>query len=595
MVAQDGSPDVPGQGASSSRSAESDDTKRHDRRSRARTLIVVVSAALLLRIVHVCDTADMPLVRHLIGDAAGYYIWARGIAAGAWWGTETFYQAPLYPYVLAVCFRLVGDSVWIVRVVQALGGALGVGCLYCGTSRLFGRVAGVVAGIMLAAYAPAIFSDGIVQKTSLGCLLLCGLLALMAWGAKLRLAWGKALLGVIAGLLVLTRENALVWLPILAVWIWLAGGTLAWSRRLVYVALYAMGVVLVLGPVAVRNRAVGGEWSISTFQAGANFYIGNHRGADGRYQALVRGHETPAFERADATILAERDRGHKLTAGEVSRYWTARAMHDIQADPAWWLGLMARKMLMVWNHYEVSDAESQHVYERSSMVLRVLASVWHFGILCPIAAAGIVCTRHQWRRLWVYYALIVSMAVAVALFYVMGRYRFPVVPLLIPFAAIGCVSMWHHLQAREWRRLTTPVVVALAVGVVANWPVHDETRLNALAVMNVGVALAEEGDLAGATEQFQEAVEDYPGSAEANNNLAQALALQGDYAAAIPHYQAALRAEPDLMGVDYNLAVALEERRRVDEARRHYERALGLDPTDVDARAAVARLRQRDP
>jgi tetratricopeptide (TPR) repeat protein len=496
----------------------------------------------------------------------------------------------LYPYVLAVCFRLVGDSVWIVRVVQAVAGALGVGCLYYGTSRLAGRAAGVVAGIMLAAYAPAIFFDGIVQKTSLGCLLLCSLLAAMACGTNVGVVSGRVMVGVIAGLLVLTRENALVWLPILAVWIGLAGGRLGWTRRLAYVALYAMGVMLVLGPVAVRNRAVGGEWSISTFQAGPNFYIGNHRGADGRYQPLVRGHETPAFERVDATILAEQDRGGELTAGEVSRYWIARAMQDIRADPAWWLGLMGRKMLMVWNHYEVSDAESQYVYERYSLVLRVLASVWHFGVLCPIAAAGIVCTRHQWRRLWVYYALIVSMAAAVALFYVMGRYRFPLVPLLIPFAAIGCVSMWHHVEAYEWRRLTAPVAVALAVGIVVNWPVHEETRLNALAVMNVGVALAEEGDLTGATEQFQQAVEGLPESAEANNNLAQALALQNDYEAAIPHYQAALRAEPDLLGVDYNLAFALERTGRVDEALRHYERALGLDPTDVDARAAIARL-----
>ena len=59
-------------------------------------------------------------------------------------------------------------------------------------------------------------------------------------------------------------------------------------------------------PVGVRNVVVADEWSLSTFQAGPNFYIGNSEDADGRYHPLVRGHETPAFERRDATELAER-------------------------------------------------------------------------------------------------------------------------------------------------------------------------------------------------------------------------------------------------------------------------------------------------
>ena len=45
---------------------------------------------------------------------------------------------------------------------------------------------------------------------------------------------------------------------------------------------------LVLAPVALRNRAAGGELVLTTSQAGANFYIGNHPGADGRYQPLRR-------------------------------------------------------------------------------------------------------------------------------------------------------------------------------------------------------------------------------------------------------------------------------------------------------------------
>lgn len=554
-------------------------------------LTLLFICGLTLRIGNVAETRDMPFVRHLVGDAAGYYAWATRLAQGSWLGADTFYQAPLYPYVIAVVVALFGPHVWVIRSVQALAGVFATLCLYYGTSRTFGRRAGIVASLMLACYAPAIFFDGIIQKTSLGCLLLCGLLALMAPGNGRESRWKLVWIGAVLGLIVLTRENALVWVPFLGLWVWFRGEKAVSRVRVGSLVTYLCGFMLVVGPVALRNRLAGGEWSISTFQAGPNFYIGNHQGADGRYQPLVRGHETPAFERADATTLAEREMGRKLSAREVSRYWMSRAMNDIRADPQWWLGLMGRKMLMVLNRYEVSDAESLYVYKDYSTILRLLSPVWHFGVLCPLAAAGIVCTWHDRRRLWVYYALIISMACAVTLFYVMARYRFPLVPLLIPFAAVGCLKMWDYARSAKWRYCAIPGVVAIAVAIVVNWPVHDEERLNALAIMNVGVALAEEGDLPSATDQFRRAVDDYPASAEANNNLAQALAVAGDHAAAIPYYKAAQRADLELLGVDYNLGVALERVGRLDDALNHYDRSVELDPNDEEARAAAARLR----
>jgi len=343
----------------------------------------------------------------------------------------------------------------------------------------------------------------------------------------------------------------------------------------------------------LRNLAVSGEWSVSTFQAGPNFYIGNHRGADGRYQPLVRGHETPEFERDDATVLAQSATGRTLSARAVSWYWMGRAFDDIRGDPSGWVRLMGRKMLMVWNRYEVSDAESPYIYGESSLILGALGRVWNFGVLCPLAVVGIVGTWGERRRLWVYYALIVSMAVAVAAFYVLGRYRYPLAPLLIPFAAAGCVGLWDRLRGGDLRRLLLPTAVAAGVAVVVNWPVHDERRLNAMARMNVGVALAEAGELPAAESYFRRALADHPQSAEGHNNLAQALALRGNFTGAIEHYEAALALEPWLIGVDFNLGVALERVGRIEEALRAYERAATGDPSDAEARNAVARLRHR--
>jgi len=553
--------------------------------------LFVFALAISARLAATMETRDVPTVRHLVGDAAGYYAWAQRIAAGDWIGSEGFYQAPLYPYVLAVWFRLFGEGVGTIRTLQAVLGAAGCVLLAAAGWQLWGRRVGTVAGVMLALYGPAVYFDGIVQKASLAGFLTCGLLASISW-LIVRPGWRAAgVAGLASGLLSITRENALAWVVVVTVWLAARAYRSSDGKRgWLGLAAFALGVGAILFPVTLRNRVVSGEWSVSTFQAGPNFYIGNHRGADGRYQPLVRGHETPQFERVDATRLAEQELGRTLTAEEVSSFWMKRTFADIRADWVGWTKLVGYKLLLTLNRYEIADAESLHVHRASSWTLGILTRTWHFGTMAPLAAVGILAAWCERRRLWILLAMIAVMTAAVAAFYVLGRYRFPIAVALIPFAARGATDVLGYLKTGGvWRRL----VLAAIVGVVVNVPIQDEPRLNALSKMNAGVALAQAGELAEATILFQGAASDHPTSAEARNNLALALAVQNRFAEAVEHYTAALRLEPSLLGVEFNLAVALENVGRADEALEHYRRATQLDPGDDEAKAALRRLNQR--
>ncbi len=573
--------------------------ERADQYRRTIEVAGVVVLALIVRLVYVSQTAGVPFVHRLVGDAAGYFSWAKRIAAGAWVGTEPFYQAPLYPYFLAGLFTLGGAEVWLVRVVQCLGGVAGVGLLAVAARNWFGRGVGLCSGIMLALYPPAIYYDGIVQKASLSGLSTCALLWLLS-GINAGARAGRILaLGMVAGLLALTRENALVWIPLLACWIALPPHGVSRRVGLRRVGFFLAGVMMILAPVAVRNFSLGGGLSPTSTQVGPNFYIGNHAGADGRYQPLVRGHETPAFERTDATRLAEQATGRTLTPAEVSTYWMSRAWHDIRGDPVAWVRLIARKFLMVLNDYEVADVESMAVYADASWALGGLGTLWRFGVLVPLAAIGIWAVRATWRRYWILWAMTASMIVAVAVFFVLGRYRFPLVPLLIPFAARGVIGTVTCVRRQQWRQAGRALLIGVVVAVVSNWPVHDEQRLDALARMNAGVALAAEGHFDGAVGYFQSAVDGFPDSPEANLNLAQALAEQGElsgdpryFERAVGYYQRAASVAPGLPGLFYNLGVALERIGRRNAALAAYERAVVEDRNDTDARRAVQRLRR---
>ena len=332
---------------------------------------------------------------------------------------------------------------------------------------------GIAAGFVLALYAPAIFVDATLQKSVIDVFLLAGLLWLLSRtldAAPPARHWIG--IGALLGALCLTRENALILVAALGVWLWLERRERRdWLRQ---AALAAAGVALVLAPVALRNGVVGGEWHLTTSQFGPNFYIGNNAEADGAYRPLRYGRGDAAFERDDATALAEAAAGRDLTPAAVSRYWVGRALDDIAAAPARWLGLLVRKAALTFNAVETIDTESQYAHEEHSLPLAATGWLTHFGLLLPLAAVGIAVTWPQRRRLLPLYLMLGLYAASVIAFYVFARYRYPLAPFLVLFAAAG----GDHL-VRVARRTAT---LAHAPAVAAGGPRVHRRRQLAVAV-----------------------------------------------------------------------------------------------------------------
>jgi tetratricopeptide (TPR) repeat protein len=545
----------------------------------------VFLVALVIRLLDVWQLAASPAFAHLSGDSRGYDEWAQRLAAGNWLGTGVFYQAPLYPYILALLYRALGRNLLYVRLVQAALGALSCGILTAAGTRWFGRRAGPVGGLMLAAYAPAIFFDSLIQKSVLDGLLVS--LLLLALGGRCGSMGRRAgLAGGLLGLLALNRENALALLPVVALAVAAASQpTRRWRAALLTVAATAA----VLAPVGVRNLVVGGEFHLTTSQLGPNFYIGNHPDATGKYEALRPDHGSVRFEQQDATALAEEAAGRPLRPSEVSRYWLERGLAWIGRDPGAWCRLTGRKLLLLVNRTETADTEDIGTHAETSKVLSLSATLVHFGLLAPLAGLGMWLTRRRWRELWPLYALGGVLAASVLVFYVMDRYRYPLVPVLVLFAGGGIAKAASSWRTRARSERWTSLAVLVAAIAVCNWPLQRAEDMRAVTHYNVGVALGEDGLVDQAESEYRAAVAIQPALAGPHTNLAALLATRGAYIEALSESREAVRLAPASSSAHVNLGVALAGFGDTPGAVRALTEAVRLDGRNADAHYNLGR------
>jgi Flp pilus assembly protein TadD len=207
--------------------------------------------------------------------------------------------------------------------------------------------------------------------------------------------------------------------------------------------------------------------------------------------------------------------------------------------------------------------------------------LWFLGTLVPVI--GLVQLGAQARAdRYLYLPLIgLSMAVTWTVPGLLAR-RWPRASLMLGAAALVALTIMSIRQVPRWRDSATLFAHAL-----------DVTRENAVAHLNLGVALADQGDHPGARHHLEQAIRIHPGSAEAHGALAEVLARQGQGEEALARFRTALRLDPSLSRVHNGFGRALLEGGDVEEAALHFREAVRLDPAYAEAHSnlGVALLR----
>lgn len=572
-----------------------------------RALILLCLLGLIVRIGFYVEHAHNPSFGVPTLDQVYYDTVARMLLAGEDLHELHGFRPLLYPMFLAVWYQLGGGwGVELALLVQhLLGVATGVLVALLGARLFRHRLCGVLGGaLFLLAPVPLYFEGELLIEPSY-VFLICAALWLHLRAADLT-GWKGALIWAACGAMTVlaaqARANILVFLaayPVLAVW-------RAWRLRQWAAALPLLGLAGGLAmaiPWGLLNLRQSEHFHLVPNAGGVNLYLGNKRTADGmvprqeryisygdRYQDSV---ETWARQEYETAMRAQ-GRIPDTDPMAISRFWTRRAIEEIEAAPTAWLHLVAKKCwLTLWNA-EIPNNKAFAFLQQEFMWLRLLPVRW--VVLLMLAPAGLWAAARWGRRdalliLLLYAGLYSAGNVA---FFICDRYRYPVWPVLAAVAGGGLLVGFEMIRRRRWRGLLGVLAGAGLMAAISlpNW-FGAKLPNYARDYLFRSLAWYAKGHFHEALDDANRGVELDPGDAVALHQLGNVQFALGQLQPARETYLKLLRLAPGEPGAWNNLGATLETLGDSGAALRAYRRAAECQPPSTSALLGIAFIQIR--
>ena len=543
--------------------------------------------ALVVRLVYLEHGEDNPFFAAPVVDAHSYVVQARQLVEVSWVGDKPFWQPPLYPYFLALIYAVSGDLYWTPRFIQCLLGAASCALVFGIGRQVFGIRVGLLAGAMACLYGPSIYFEGELLPTALAVFLNLLLLFILLQSGR---RWRQALAaGLVQGLAIVAVPNAALLAPCACLWYWKSAER-AVRSKLVWCLLFAAGASAVVGSVTARNWAVSGEFIPLSWNGGVNFYLGNHPD----YDRLVGIRPGPEWEALMEQPLAAGQVGY----AERSAYFYRQAGDWITSAPGDFVRLLGYKAFLLVRGEEIKRNQDVYFARTYSWLMGVLLWKIHhcafpFGLLGPLAAVGMVLAWRHRPQAGLLLLCTGAYSASLLLFFITGRYRLPLVPLLLLFAGYALVWLVEQRRDRQWRLLGIGLAFVLLLGIAANAGLRPADPLaDAEIHFDLGRVQAQRGQYAAAVRSFGTAVQFDPNYLRARHNLGAALAAMKRYDEAEAVYRQALAQAPDDRGLHLNLAALYRATGRYEQAAEHYRRVLAKK-ADAAVFLALGRVYKR--
>jgi len=595
-------------------------------------LIIILTAGILVRLIFDASLTSSIFLGNYILDSLHFHTWATKILAGRT-ADVAFFRAPLYPYLVALVYKMFGVSPWSVIVFQNLLGLLTGVVSYLFAKRLFGTKVALWTALVVVVYPTLVFFEGETLITTLAVFLYTLTAYRLLLAVQEPTAKNVIKAGLVLGLAAITRPTILPVVVIFPIAFLAKYGIGALKEGMVKSLVLVVALFIPILPVTFTNLVKGGELVLISTQGGANFYIGNSIEADG-ITVVAPGPNLRIGPYKDniwtsSMDEAERRTGRKLTQSEVSSFWFREAFKDIRSDIGRALGLYLKKFYLFWHGQEIFNEKP--VYYAGEYSRLMWALVWQkfvnfpSGILFPLMFIGMLLAFVNKQDVLVPVLYVLLFALMVSAFFVCARFRQPIVPIAAMFTVYAVTTL-----ARLWRESRRYFISACAVPLVfvigLNWGGNVESKENrsqfyamlgsaylgrkdynsavvylekSLDILpdNIGVydmmgwAYLNSGRVKDAEAVYQRGVEMFPTYPQFNFNLGRIYQMRENFEKAKEYYHLTVEYAPKFAAALDRLGDIFHQQNQPDSALYYYERLARMAPHDTRLKAKIVELK----
>ena len=442
-------------------------------------LVAVLALGLIVRL---CLLAASASLEPRIVDEQHYLTIARNIVEGrgfAFANGPTSLRPPAYPALVAAVWTTVGhESLQAVRGVQAVLGVLTGLLAYFVARALYDERTGVWAAGLVTFYPALVVAQSLILTETLFACLVLAMTACVVSVLRRPRPLVALSAGVTLGLAALTR-SILYPFPVVLVPLLLWWTPASIGRRLVLAAMLCAGFAGVVTPWAIRNTRLQGVPVLVDTMGGLNLRMGNYK-----YTPHDRIWDAVSQDGARSWVVGLPERppdGGAWTEGTKERWARQQALAFMTSHP----GLTLWRALIKFGDFWALDRDflagvQRGLYHPTLSVIVVLGGVLllAYPVALGLAVLGAwLVTPRDGRGAAVLLILIAFVCALHTIVFAHPRYRLPLMPLVLVFAAAAVRHRtWQQVELRGWRGRGAMMTIAAACGLWAvqiawrDWP-----------------------------------------------------------------------------------------------------------------------------
>lgn len=519
-------------------------------------LLFIFLISISIKIVYFLHFKENPFFYfiHDTSDAINFDIGALNFSSGDLLASSPNNNySPFYKYFIGFIYILVGRNLPVVWAVQLLMGTFTLLLIFLITSKLFNNRAAFISSFLYSLYGPGLMFEGILLRaTILSFLGVLSLYLLIILAEKRNLIRILAT-GFVVSLFIQCRPNVII---VFALFLFILPNYFGNKKVIKETILLSFIVFLFFIPLLIQAKMVHGKFVFFDASGPVAILMGNnpeYPGADYLEEYRYEGDFSLSYSKTMSLLLQN-----------FIRY------------PMEMLKLYLRKTYHFFNSYEFPTNYNFYVFREFSFLLKTPLS--NFAVFSSLGLLGFLININKFDKLRLLNIYFIGMTLSVILFYIVSRFRIPVVPYYAVFS--GCfldrICVWYG--SKKYKKILFSIATVFVFQFYLNSFPHIASSNVSIDYGNLGNAYLNIGNVEKAIVAYDKSLEIDPGNFFSRNNLGKVYAEKNQLLKAENEFTKAIKQKPNKWEFHYNLGVVYVKSKKIIKAEKMFLSAYKLAP-----------------